>query len=200
MIRQMMERSSKFLSLSGLSGVFAGCTALAGAAFVYWGILKEGNLNYIEYLNSLDQAATGEIRIQLLQVAIAILIVALSGAFYFSARKAKKTGQKFWSKTSRQLIIHLFIPLIAGGLFSLILFLQNNIQLLAPITLIFYGLALVNAGKFTFGEIHYLGLSEIVLGLIAGVFINHGLLFWTLGFGVLHIAYGLAVYLKYERI
>ncbi|MGE5429024.1 MAG: hypothetical protein ACM3O8_14110, partial [Methylococcaceae bacterium] len=65
--------------------------------------------------------------------------------------------------------------------------------------LIFYGLALVNAGKFTLSEVHYLGITEIVLGLMAAVFINWGLLFWALGFGVMHIVYGMMMYYKYER-
>jgi hypothetical protein len=65
--------------------------------------------------------------------------------------------------------------------------------------LIFYGLSLVNAGKFTFSEIHYLGLTEIVLGILAGIFINHGLLFWTLGFGLMHIVYGTVMYYRHER-
>ena len=96
------------------------------------------------------------------------------------------------------MLIHLFIPLLAGGIFSLLLIWHNNITLVASTTLIFYGLALVNAGKFTFGEIHYLGLSEIVLGLLAGFFLNYGLLFWALGFGLLHIVYGWVIYKKYQ--
>lgn len=198
-IRQMMERSSKFLSLSGLSGIFAGCCALAGAAYVYWGILKAEGFKNVEYLQNSELLEYDNIRISLLITAVVILLVALGGALYFSMRKAQKNKSKFWNKTTRQLTLHLFIPLVAGGLFSLMLFWQYNIQLMASATLVFYGLALVNAGKFTFGEIHYLGLSEIVLGLFAGIFINYGLLFWTIGFGVLHIVYGLFMYLKYER-
>ena len=198
-IRNMMERSSKYLSLSGLSGIFAGCCAIVGAAFAYFFLLDAGSIRYDEYMRSLGKASTFSIRLSLFVTAIVVLIVAFSGAIYFSFRKAKKNHLQFWSKTTKQLLIHLFIPLVAGGLFSLILIFQNNIHLVAATTLIFYGLALVNAGKYTFGEIHYLGLSEIVLGLLAGLFINFGILFWTLGFGVLHIVYGFVMYQKYER-
>lgn len=197
-IRNMMERSSKFLSLSGLSGVFAGCCALAGAAVAYFGIMKAGNVTYNEYMRSLSETPTLSIRLQFLLLALSVLLLALGGAFFFSLRKARKSHQPFWNKTTRQMLIHLFIPLLAGGIFSLLLIWHNNITLVASTTLIFYGLALVNAGKFTFGEIHYLGLSEIVLGLLAGFFLNYGLLFWTLGFGLLHIVYGWVMYKKYQ--
>jgi len=198
-IRNMMERSSKFLSLSGLSGVFAGCCAIVGAAVAYFGILKAGNIKYNEYMRSLSEVSTREIRLELMGLALVVLALALGGALYFSVRKAQKSKQNFWNKASKQLLIHLFIPLFTGGIFSLLLIWHNNIDLVASTTLIFYGLALVNAGKFTFGEVHYLGLSEIVLGLLAGVFLHFGMVFWILGFGVLHIVYGLVMYRKYER-
>jgi hypothetical protein len=198
-IRNMMERSSKFLSLSGLSGVFAGCCAIVGAAVAYFGILKAGNIKYNEYMRSLSEVSTREIRLELMGLALVVLALALGGALYFSVRKAQKNKQNFWNKASKQLLIHLLIPLFTGGIFSLLLIWHNNIDLVASTTLIFYGLALVNAGKFTFGEVHYLGLSEIVLGLLAGVFLHFGLVFWILGFGVLHIVYGLVMYRKYER-
>ncbi len=198
-IRNMMERSSKFLSLSGLSGVFAGCCAIVGAAVAYFGILKAGSIKYNEYTRSLSEVSTREIRLELMGLALVVLALALGGALYFSVRKAQKSKQNFWNKASKQLLIQLFIPLFTGGMFSLLLIWHNNIDLVASTTLIFYGLALVNAGKFTFGEVHYLGLSEIVLGLLAGVFLHFGMVFWILGFGVLHIVYGLVMYRKYER-
>ena len=198
-IRQMMERSSKFLSLSGLSGVFAGMCALAGAAIAYFLILDTGNIQYDEYIRSLGSESTQAIRFQLFADALIVLIVALGGAVFFSIRKAKRNRQKLWNKTTKNLLVYLFIPLVTGGLFSILLMWHNNTHLVAATTLIFYGLALVNAGKFTFGEIHYLGLTEIVLGLLAGVFIHYGLLIWTIGFGIMHIVYGLVMYQKYER-
>jgi len=198
-IRNMMERSSKYLSLSDLSGVFAGCCAIAGVAIAYFFILNAGSIKYDEYMQSLGYTSTLSIRISLLITALMVLIAAFGGAVFFSIRKAKRKNLQFWNKTTKQLLTHLFIPLIAGGLFSLILVYQDNIHLLASATLIFYGLALVNAGKFTFGEIHYLGLSEIALGLLAGLFMNFGMLFWTIGFGVLHIVYGFVMYLKYDK-
>lgn len=198
-IRNMMERSSKFLSLSGLSGVFAGISALIGAAVAYFFILDSGQVQYDQYLRGLENASTSSVGSLLAADALVVLIFACLGAFYFSMLKSKKANQPLWTNSTRRLLGHLLIPLVTGGLFAIILVTRNDIQLVASVTLIFYGLSLVNAGKFTFGEIHYLGLTEIGLGILAGIFVNHGLLFWTLGFGVMHIVYGIVMYYRYER-
>ena len=198
-IRNMMERSSKFLSLSGLSGVFAGICALIGAAVAYFFILDSGQVQYDQYLRGLENASTSSVRLLLAVDALVVLIFACLGAFYFSMLKSKKANQPLWTNSTRRLLGHLLIPLVTGGLFAIILVIRNDIQLVASVTLIFYGLSLVNAGKFTFGEIHYLGLTEIGLGILAGIFVNHGLLFWALGFGVMHIVYGIVMYYRYER-
>lgn len=198
-IREIMERSSKFLSLSGLSGIFAGICALAGVAVAHFILLDSAHIQYDEYLRTLGSAMATKISLYLAIDALLVLVMASLGAFYFSFRKAKITGQSVWSNSSRRLFSHLLLPLVTGGIFSAIMVSRNNIELVASVTLIFYGFSLVNAGKFTFGEVHYLGLSEIVLGIMAGVFINQGLLFWAIGFGVMHIVYGIVMYYRHER-
>ena len=198
-IREMMERSTKFLSLSGLSGVFAGICALIGAGVAYFEMPNHGQFQYDQ--NALELKSLGEnanLMFYLIDSLI-VLIVASIGAFYFSVRKARKANQPFWTQSTARLFVQLLIPFVTGGVLSLIFVFRGEIQMVAPITLIFYGLALVNAGKFTFGEIQSLGLTEIALGILAAIFINHGLLFWALGFGVMHIVYGTAMYYRHER-
>ena len=198
-IREIMERSSKFLSLSGLSGIFAGVCALIGASVAWFFILDSGHLGYDESVRIPGDWPTSGVRFYLALDAILILGFAVVGAVYFSQRKARNAGQRFWTNTTQRLLINLLIPLVSGGIFTLILVFRNNWELVASVMLIFYGLSLVNAGKFTFGEIHYLGLTEIVLGILAGLFINHGLLFWAIGFGLMHIVYGTVMYYRHER-
>lgn len=198
-IREIMERSSKFLSLSGLSGIFAGVCALIGAAIAWFFILDSGNVQYEEYMRIPGAWSASGIRFYLAMDALLVLGFAALGATYFSQRKARKAGQRFWTNTTQRLLVNLLIPLVSGGIFTLILVYRNNLELVASVMLIFYGLSLVNAGKFTFSEIHYLGLTEIVLGILAGVFINQSLLFWTIGFGLMHIVYGAVMYYRHER-
>ena len=198
-IRKIMEESSRFLSLSGLSGISAGLTAIAGALIAYFFILDNGSIHYEEYLRSLSGHETFSLRWQLMADAAIVLVISVLLSVWFSMKKAKQEGKNFLTLTSKRLLINLFIPLVTGGVFIIVLMVQNNIQLIVPCFLIFYGLALVNAGKFTFDEIVYLGLLEISTGLVAAFVPGWGLIFWIFGFGILHIIYGLTMYRKYER-
>lgn len=197
-IRKIMEESSRFISLSGLSGVFAGITAIAGAFIAYYFILDKESIQYEDYLSNLPIQETVVIKWQLMAVAAVVLVLSVLFALWFSIKKAKKDGKNFWTPVSRRMLINLLIPLATGGVFVIALLFQDNFQLIVPCFLIFYGLALVNAGKFTFGEIYYLGILEIITGLVSAFVPGWGLIFWTFGFGVLHIIYGLAMYRKYE--
>ena len=198
-IRNLMERSSKFLTLSGFSGIAAGIIALVGAAIAWFGIFRRGTVKYDEYMRALGNGSTMSIRLQMAVLAALVLIFAVGAAWYFSLCKAKRTGTRLWTSTARRTLYHFLIPLCAGGIFCIALVMHNNIQLLGSAMLIFYGLALINSAKFTVDEVHYLGLSEIALGILAGFFLNYGLLFWAVGFGVLHIVYGIHMYNKYDR-
>jgi hypothetical protein len=197
-IRKIMEESSRFLSLSGLSGIFAGLTALAGAIVAYFFILDNGSIKYEDYMGNLSIQETHTIRLQLMGVAFTVLLLSVLLSLYFSVKKAKRDGKSLMTPISRRLLINFLIPLATGGIFAVVLLVQNNIQLIVPCFLIFYGLAMVNAGKFTFGEIFYLGILEIITGLISAFVPGWGLIFWIFGFGILHIIYGLAMYRKYE--
>jgi hypothetical protein len=197
-IRKIMEDSSRFLSLSGFSGLFAGATAIVGALVAYFVILDNGSIQFEDYLRSLSLQETLAIRWKLMADAATVLVLSVLFSLYFSMKKAKKDGKNFLTPISKRLLINLLIPLVTGGVFIIVLLLQNYINLIVPGFLIFYGLALVNAGKFTFGEISYLGILEIITGLISAFIPGHGLIFWIIGFGILHIIYGLAMYRKYE--
>lgn len=195
-IKNLMERSSRFISLSGLSGVAAGIFALMGA----WAANYFGGIPFLEQYTIDPRLSPTELDLFLLLDALIVLVLAMGFGIFFTARKAKKAGLKVWDKTTERLLINLMLPLIAGGIYCLILlFKYNDIGLIAPTTLIFYGLALINASKYTLNDIRNLGVLEIILGLIGTYYIHYGLLIWAVGFGVLHILYGLAMYYKYER-
>ena len=201
----MMERSSRFLSLSGLSGVFAGVVALLGVLAVYiykqeffFGSNYYGDPNIQKF--SLSGAELNDFIIFLVLVAFVVFVLALTFGILFTTRNAKRKGLPYWDSATKRMLVNLFIPLVAGGIFCLALFYHHHIYLVAPATLVFYGLALINASKYTLNEVRYLGVSEIILGLTAMFFAGYSLIFWAVGFGVLHIIYGSTMYFRNERV
>ena len=193
-IRSMMERSSRFISLSGLSGVFAGLSALLGGVYVY----QLFNANGIEYFEDNHQLYSTSLITELILTAFVILFFALAFGIFFTVRKSKKLNLPIWTSATKNMLFNLAIPLIAGAVFCFALVYHQMFILVAPSTLIFYGLALLNAEKYTYSDIKYLGFSEVILGSIALFFVGYGLVFWILGFGILHIFYGLLLFKKYK--
>ncbi|GAB3235260.1 hypothetical protein GCM10027346_24800 [Hymenobacter seoulensis] len=198
-IRAIMERSSRFISLSGLSGVGAGVVALVGAGVGHWYLEQRyPTAGYLQLLHSTPEERQ-QILPALLVLTLGMIGAALAVAIFFTVRRARRAGQPVWSALGRRLAISLLIPLVAGGLFCVALFQQGAVGLVVPGLLLFYGLALLNASKYTFDEIRWLGLTEIALGLLAVLLPGFGLAFFALGFGLGHIGYGLLMYSRYER-
>ena len=200
-IKNLMERSTKFISLSGLSGIIAGITALIGAAIAYLRLdlyLGSVSMNYVTARNVTIESMN-TLTLELIGVALVVLTISLIAGILLTIKESKKNGQSIWDKNSRLLLSNLMIPLAAGGIFCLILLYHNLFILVAPATLIFYGLALVNSSKYTITEIKYLGILEIILGLISAIFVGKGLFFWAIGFGILHIIYGTLMHFKYNK-
>jgi len=194
-IRKMMEKSSRFISLSGLSGILAGIYALAGA-YIAW------KLAYATEEMVYSEQTVRNVRANwdyLMLDAFAVLFLTIITCIYLTRKKARKEGVKTWDTVAQKLLVNLFIPLIAGGILVIVLYTNGIIGLIAPITLIFYGLGLLNASYYTYKDIRYLGITEIILGLLASIYIGYGLLIWAIGFGVLHIVYGAVMYFKYEK-
>ncbi|MFD1255552.1 hypothetical protein ACFQ3S_01985 [Mucilaginibacter terrae] len=208
-IRSMMERSSRFISLSGLSGVMAGIYALMGAALAYKIIYIPGakyslNLaakggNPFLQMELWEEVLFSPTIIQLVVVAFAVLFASIVTGYALTRRKAKKQGQALWGTTSKALLFQMATPLITGGLLILLLLSRGYLGIVSPACLAFYGLALVGASAYTYTDVRYLGICEIALALMAAAFPGYGLMFWAVGFGVLHIVYGTLMHLKYDR-
>lgn len=202
-IKQMMERSSRFISLSGLSGVAAGVCALVGAFFAFQVINPNGQHINVEHDGVRYEDFSGLILkdymgYRLFMIALLTFIAAFILAFIFTWLRSRKNNVAIWGLTARRLMINVCIPMLAGGIFLLKLIENGTYGLIAPGCLIFYGLALVNASKYTIGEIRYLGYAQIILGIVNCWFLGYGLYFWAAGFGVLHIIYGVMMWSKYE--
>ena len=188
-IRNLMNRSVKFLSLSGLSGVFAGVYAIIAAFVVF---------SYLDYSLYINSYAIRDIQFLVL-VALVTLLLTITTAYFLTKNKAKKNQVKLWDKTSKKAFYQMATPLFCGGVICLILIVTNKFGLVSPFTLIFYGLSLVSVSEYTFKTIKFLGFFEILLGAINLVLIGYGIVFWVIGFGLLHIIYGSFMYYKYDR-
>ncbi len=193
-IQQMMAKSSRFISLSGLSGIAAGICAMVGA-FVANNCIKSYFADYSRYNHT-----PAALRNELIIIGLVVFIIALVSAFLFTLRKSKKDNTPIWGTTSLRLLWNTFLPMGIGAALILKLILENNYNLVAPACLLFYGLGLINGSKYTLNEIKYLGYAQLILGLLNLWLPFYGLYFWTFGFGVLHIIYGFVMWNKYERV
>lgn len=204
-IKNMMSKSSRFISLSGLSGILAGIYALIGATIAYILIdsyFLEMATTYDNNYNAMRSAphdlSLRILQIKLIAIAISVILAASITGIILTIKKATRNNEKIWDTSSRRLLINFLIPLVTGGLLCLVILQRGYISLIAPTMLIFYGLACISASKFTIGDVKYLGLTLVILGLISTQFVGYGLYFWAFGFGVMHIFYGSMMHFKYD--
>ena len=189
-IKNLMSKSSKFISLNGLSGILAGVYALIGAGYAFWLVSQSGQ----EYL-SLDGTVFRLVILDLLIVGT----LSVGTAIFLTTKKASKNDEQIWDSLTKRLLTSFIVPLVAGGIYTLIILHQQHYGQTAALMLLFYGLALLNASKYTLGDIKYLGYTQTILGLLCAILPNFGFWFWTLGFGVMHVIYGASMFYKYDR-
>ena len=192
-IKHIMNRSSRFISLSGLSGISAGITALIGAYLAHKFVFVDSDyLTFESVILSTEQFS------MLLMTALGTAVVSIGLVIYLTTKETKKRKQKIYDQQTKRILLNLSIPLLAGGIISMMFLVRGYVGIVLPMTLIFYVMALVNVSKYTLNEIRSLGLIEIFLGLVALQLVSYGLIIWSIGFGVLHIVYGFIIKMKYK--
>lgn len=198
-IRSMMDRSSRVLSLSGWSGIWAGLVALAATMLAqHW--IHDMEAAYAGSDGFFAMMLAGvAISKRFLFLAVATFGLAVLGAFYFSYRKNSREGHKTFNTAARRMIISMGIPMAAGAWMVFYFLSEGQIFNLVPTMLVFYGMTLINSAKYTISDIRWLGLFEIITGCFATLRPEWGLYFWAFGFGVLHIVYGIIMWRKYDR-
>ncbi|MBM3439566.1 MAG: hypothetical protein FJX94_01730 [Bacteroidetes bacterium] len=193
-IRNLMERSAKFLALSGWAGVMAGIYALIGSYVAY----RFLNFNQVGYESSQETVSPDMTR-SIFMIGLSVLLLTLGTGFLLSFRRARKMREPFWNGGTRRVIQLMGMPLVAGGFLLLLFLWQGSLHLLVPVSLIFYGLAIYNAGHFSYRELQYLGITEVLLGMMAALLPTYGLAIWATGFGLLHIVYGIYIYMRHQQ-
>ncbi|MEY2923547.1 MAG: hypothetical protein RLZZ337_87 [Bacteroidota bacterium] len=194
-IRSLMEKSSRFISLSGMSGVMAGIYALLGAYFAnahFQATMQSAD--YIPYFFHMPRFYAFYFI-----VAALVLLFSLATGIFLTARRAKRKGQTIWDKVALRMLVNVGFPLFVGGVFCFAMLYHRQEMMIAPAMLIFYGLGLINGSKYTITDVRILGIIEVILGLLAAFFVRRGIYFWAIGFGVMHIVYGIYMWWKYER-
>jgi hypothetical protein len=195
-IKSLMENRTRFLSLSGSSGILAGIYALIGAYVANRMAITSQTTAYSDIRNGF----LSPIVLKLLAVAALVLLLSLVTAYFFTSRKAQQRNESLWNKASLNALKAFLVPLVTGGIFGLLVLAKGYLMLIGPITLIFYGMALYSASRYTYRDVATLGLMEIGLGLVSMLFPGLGIYFWAIGFGVLHIIYGVIMYYKYDKV
>jgi len=194
-IKSMMERLTRFLSLSGFSGMLAGMYALAASVTAWYWIYFPSS----SWGTGSDTLSFRELVNRLLLLGLATLIAAVGTAYFLSKKKGSAVTHPFWSPASKRFLQSLFLPVALGGFFCFALLHESAFELIPAAMLLFYGIGLVQSAQFTLGEIKNLGFTQLLLGLIAAFFPDFGLLCWALGFGVFHLVYGSLMYYRHER-
>jgi hypothetical protein len=192
-MRNMMDQATRFKSISGLSGMIAGILCLFSLYIInLFSGISPWEANAFDRLWVMDQALV-------CSVFLGLLVGSISIGYYMASRNASHSGKYAWGGSARRLATSLAIPVLVGGVFAMLLIQVGLVALAAPVTLLFYGMGLLSASKFTLDAVRTVGLIFIGLGLLATGFLPYGLLFWALGFGFVHIVYGLIIYIQYER-
>lgn len=194
-IKAIMERSTRFLTLSGLSGVLAGLFALAGALLAYYWVYYPNTP--FGYRN--EYITEPGLLLRLFLTAFLVLVASIVTVLMLTRQKTKRSNTTLWTRTGRRFLFSLLVPLSVGGVFIMALILRGYFVVIAPACLVFYGLALLNASHFTLNQIRYLAYTQITLGLLSAFLPGYGLVFWAVGFGLMHIVYGIAMHLKYGQ-
>lgn len=201
-IRSMMEKSTRFISLNGITGIAIGIIALIAAALIYFishlSPFQKEDI-FWDFVENMPDQNVELAKIYLVVIALATLLIALITGLYFTYRKTQRNNIRLWSKSFRLMLINIAIPLATGGIFCIILIQNGAANMVAGSMLIFYGLSLINGAKYTLQDVNSLGLIEIVLGLVTLWMNKYGLEMWAIGFGIFHIIYGAKIYLNQQK-
>jgi len=179
-IRELMERSTRHSTFSGLSGVMAGSASIVGCVVTQ--ALTQRSL------------PTGEFRIDFVTIWALVITAAIGMDYLLTKRKAARVGKRIISRLGKQMVIGAGPGLGTGAMLTLFFMQRNIITEIYPMWMLCYGCAVSSVGLFSQREVLYLGAAFLVAGALTLALIpTWGLPMMAVTFGGFHIGYGLAM-------
>jgi len=171
-----MERAAEFTAVPGWGGVTIGLTALAAAL-----------------LASRQATPQAWLAVWLAEAFVAVAIAAPA-----AATKARRANSSLFSGPGRKFVLSFAPPIIVGGLLTVAMYNLGAFTALPGLWLLLYGTAIVTGGAFSVRAVPIMGLCLMALGGLA-LFAPAawGNFFMAAGFGLVHIAFGIWIALRY---
>lgn len=187
-IRELMERSTRYSTFSGLSGICAGLFSILGCLVQRFWVLS---------LPASERLVAFTINWTL------VIALTIGADFFLTKRKAPLVGKTILSRLGRQMVVASAPGLLTGALLTLFLLQQGHMDQVYPVWMLSYGSAVCAVGLFSQKEVGRLGRAfltagalTLALGLLTALqpyIASLGLFITALTFGGFHIAYGLIV-------
>lgn len=191
-IRQLMERPIRYSTMSGLSGIWAGCAALAG-------VFADSYFSF-----RCNQGAVAAFCVNAL-IWGGVFAMAFAGTIVLTRLREVKQGMPAWSAIKKRILLTIGPPFVAGAGLTFAIACPWSLgrgaaqwELIPAIWMLFYGVTLWQLGLFSTVEIRTLGWAFIVAGLLSAALLRNSP-YLTMGatFGGFHVLYGVVVVLRH---
>jgi hypothetical protein len=177
-IRDAMERAGSFTSIPGWGGVGVGITAIVTAVIAQQFLGKSLRLWLATWL--------------------AEAVVAAIIGFGTMTLKARRSEAPFMSGAAKRFFISYFAPLVAGAVITFALVRVEAYAAIPATWLLLYGTAFVSSGAFSIRVIPVMGIAFMLFGVLSAfVPLNASNVILGIGFGGLHIIFGLIIARSY---
>ncbi|HXG86130.1 MAG TPA: hypothetical protein VNI84_19070 [Pyrinomonadaceae bacterium] len=175
-IRETMERSAVFTSVPGYGGALMGATAVGAAIIAH-------NQPLIK---------------NWLIVWLIEAILAFSIGLFALWQKSKNSGESLASVPAKKFALAFAPPIVAGIILTALLYYRGFYEFLPCVWLTLYGTAVVTGGAYSVRIVPIVGWIFVALGAVAAFApASAGNLLMALGFGAMHIVFGLIVARRY---
>jgi hypothetical protein len=186
-IRQTMERSTKYSTLSGLSGVLIGLAAIAGVLATNW-LTGDAPPGASVYRHPSALAL----------VWVSVLVMAVAIDFACNKRRAARVGKHVVSPLGAHIVLAALPAFLAGGVLTLFFYQHALLYYVWGVWMLSYGLAISAVGLFSVKPVLALGAAFVLAGAVTLLLpLPYHLYMMALTFGGFHIGYGVVMARKH---